>query len=89
MSRTVVLSRILLFDAFSLAVDKLLWYMTCGLYCAALTSEAIPSYSILEVIYFADMSDYPVDDVSVFVQLIFNSLTVRMFVFGEVKSQLS
>lgn len=61
-----------------------MWYTVRRLYCVAFWSVDIPSYNITESVSSADMSDYPIDDVFVFVSIVVASLA-GIPVLGDIK----
>lgn len=68
-SHSVVLLIILLLIASLTAGDIMLRYIRRRLYCVLLWSVTKPSY-ITEVVFLADMSEYPIEDLFVFVRIV-------------------
>lgn len=62
-------------DASSIADDEILGYIDCWFNCVVFWSMTIPSYYITKGVFFANMSENPLNGVFVSVHMVFASFT--------------
>lgn len=66
---------VILIETSPIVSVNVLRYKVGRLYCVVSRFVTILWYTIAEFVFFADVSDYPIDDVFVFIRLIFASPT--------------